>query len=165
MILSSLCYIRKDGKTLMLKRDKREKDFHKGKFNGVGGKFESGEIPEECLLREVYEETGLKLVDYQYEGIISFPKFDGVNDWYTFVYTSDDFTGDIVDSDEGTLHWINDGELASLNLWEGDPYFLEWIYSSEYKDRTFSAKFIYIDKKYMSHEVIFNRGEKNESNH
>ena len=91
MILSSLCYIRFNGKTLMLKRDKREKDFHKGKFNGVGGKFFPGETPEECLLREVYEETGLTLKKFQYEGLITFPKFDGENDWYTFVYTASDF--------------------------------------------------------------------------
>lgn len=159
MILSSLCYIRSDGKTLMLKRDKREKDFHKGKFNGVGGKFLPGETPEECLLREVYEETGLTLKKFQYEGLITFPKFDGENDWYTFVYTASDFEGELIESDEGSLHWIEDDRLCSLNLWEGDPYFLEWIYNKEYQDRTFSSKFIYVDKKYIAHEVSFNGGE------
>ncbi|MBN2259611.1 MAG: 8-oxo-dGTP diphosphatase [Clostridiales bacterium] len=159
MVLSSLCYIRKDGKTLMLKRDKREKDFHKGKYNGVGGKFEKGETPEECLIREVFEETGLILNKFNYEGIISFPMFDGVDDWYTFVYTASDFTGQVVDSDEGTLHWIEDEEIIKLNLWDGDPYFLEWIYNPEYANQTFSAKFIYKEKKYISHQVIFNGGK------
>ena len=139
----------------MLKRDKRNKDFHKGKYNGVGGKFLQGETPDECLLREVQEETGLTLNKYQYEGIITFPKFDGENDWYTFVYTSTDFDGEITDSDEGTLHWIEDEKLTSLNLWEGDPYFLKWIYNDEYSSKRFSAKFIYENKKYITHEVKF----------
>ena len=81
----------------MLKRDKREKDFHKGKYNGIGGKFESGETPKECLVREVLEETGLYVRNFNYEGVITFPLFDGINDWYTFVYTVDRFDGDLME--------------------------------------------------------------------
>jgi peptidyl-prolyl cis-trans isomerase B (cyclophilin B) len=144
----------------MLKRDKREKDFHKGKYNGVGGKFEQGETPEECLIREVFEETGLTIEGFKYEGVITFPLFDGDNDWYTFVYTVDRFSGELTDSDEGTLHWINDDQLTALNLWEGDPYFLEWIYSEKYQDQLFSSKFVYRNKEYISHEVRFYKGGK-----
>jgi 8-oxo-dGTP diphosphatase len=142
----------------MLKRDKREKDFHQGKYNGVGGKFLPGETPEECLMREVKEETGLEILDFTYEGIISFPIFDGVNDWYTFVYTVTDFEGTLVECDEGSLHWIDDRQLTSLNLWKGDPYFLEWIYDEAYDSKTFSAKFIYENKQYISHSVRFHGG-------
>lgn len=159
MILSTLCYIRSEGQTLMLHRNKREKDFHQGKFNGIGGKFEPGETPEECLVREVFEETGLTVLDYRYEGLLTFPMFDGIQDWYTFVYTVEAFEGVLTECDEGTLHWIADDQLTALNLWEGDPHFLRWIYTRE-KEGTFSAKFIYREKKYISHEVRFNQGGK-----
>ncbi|OPL07739.1 MAG: hypothetical protein AVO33_03655 [delta proteobacterium ML8_F1] len=158
MILSILCYLRKDGRTLMLHRNKKHKDFHRGKFNGVGGKFEAGETPEECLKREVYEETGYRLDKYRYEGLITFPLFDGVNDWYTFVYTGTEFSNEQRDSEEGTLHWIQDEDLLDLNLWEGDPYFLRWIYCPEFEGTHFSAKFIYKNKTYISHEVEFYGG-------
>lgn len=160
MILSTLCYIRQGGKTLMLRRDKREKDFHKGKYNGIGGKFEPGETPEECLIREIREETGLEAKSYRYEGLLTFPLFDGVEDWYTFVYTVDAFDGDLTECDEGSLHWIPDSDLPKLNLWEGDPHFLRWIYAKEDPAAVFSAKFIYVDKQYISHEVQFIQGGK-----
>lgn len=155
VILSTLAYIQRDGKTLMLHRNKRDKDFHKGKYNGVGGKFEAGETPEECLIREIFEETGLKVICFNYEGLISFPDFDGENDWYTFVYTITEFSGEVVDSDEGTLHWILDDEITNLNLWDGDKYFLKWIYAPEGDKGPFSAKFFYEEGHYVKHDVKF----------
>lgn len=150
MIVSTLGYVRRDGKTLMLHRNKRDSDFHKGKYNGLGGKIEPGESPEACMVREIHEESGLTVTDMRLRGVITFPLFDGANDWLTFVYEITDFEGELIDCDEGSLHWIADEAIPTLNLWEGDPIFLEWIYHG--KD-FFSAKFIYLNKQFISHEV------------
>ena len=156
--LTTLCYIRQGGKTLMLHRNKRPGDYHFGKYNGVGGKFEQGESPSDCLLREVKEETGLTLKSYDFKGIITFPGFDGENDIYTFLYTSNDFEGEIIDPDEGTLSWIPDEQIISLNLWDGDVHFLPWVFEDDYDNRHFDATFIYKDGKYESHSVVFYGG-------
>jgi len=151
MILATLCYIRKDGKTLMLLRNKKENDIHEGKWNGLGGKFEAGESPEDCVIREVKEESGLKIKAPKLHGVISFPKFDGKNDWYTFIYSAKEYEGEIIDSREGELYWIDDDKVLNLNLWEGDKIFLKWIY----EDKFFSAKFIYVDGKLQDYVVSF----------
>ncbi len=151
MQLATLCYVKHNGKTLMLHRTKKENDIHKGKWNGLGGKFEPGECPEACVIREVQEESGLAISMPKLRGFITFPAFDDIQDWYVFVFTADQFKGELIDSNEGRLEWIPDTELDKLNLWEGDPIFLEWI-----KDgRFFSSVFEYSAGKLKSHSVHF----------
>ena len=92
MILATLCYIKKDGRTLMVHRNKKPNDMHAGKWNGLGGKFEPGESPEECIIREVREESGLQIRNPKLHGLLMFPDFKG-DDWYVFVFTSSEFDG------------------------------------------------------------------------
>ncbi|MDD3051505.1 MAG: 8-oxo-dGTP diphosphatase [Candidatus Cloacimonetes bacterium] len=151
MKLATLCYLKKDGKTLMLHRIKKENDYHKDKWNGLGGKFLHGETPEECAFREIKEESGLEAEELTLKGIITFPIFDGIDDWYVYVFTCNKFSGNLIDSDEGKLEWIEDESLFDLPLWEGDKIFLNWLI----EDRFFSAKFVYEDKQLISHSVCF----------
>jgi 8-oxo-dGTP diphosphatase len=151
MKLATLCYVKQNNKTLMLYRNKKENDYHEGKWNGLGGKFEQGETPEECAIREVKEESGLIVKDPDLKGIITFPMFDGKDDWYVFIFTFDGFEGQLIDSLEGELAWIDDDKLTDLNLWEGDSIFLPWLYQEKF----FSAKFNYEEGKYIDHEVNF----------
>lgn len=151
MIVATLNYIRKDDKTLMLYRNKRIDDYHLGKYNGVGGKLESGESPEECALREIEEETGLIAKDLIYRGHITFPVFDGTSDWLCFVYECFDFEGDLKACAEGTLHWVDDDKLFELNLWEGDPIFMDIIYQTS---DSFYGKFVYCNKKLTDYYIV-----------
>ena len=153
MKLATLCYVRdrKNNKTLMIHRIKKMNDYHQGKWNGLGGKFDHGESPEECVTREVKEESGLQITNPRLHGFITFPMFDGKDDWYVFLFTADNYTGDLVDSAEGKLEWIPDDKLFSLNLWDGDKTFIEWLL----QDKFFSAKFIYENGKLKEHSVIF----------
>ena len=139
MKLATLCYIRKSGKTLMLHRVKKRDDIHEGKWNGLGGKFEPGESPEDCVLREVKEETGLKIESPLLKGVLTFPDFAKGEDWYVFVFTASRFSGRLTDSDEGELKWIKNSELLKLNLWEGDKVFLKKLDKKAF----FSGKFHY----------------------
>ena len=150
MILATLCYIKRDGCTLMVHRNKKAKDIHEGKWNGLGGKFEPGETPEECVRREVLEESGLVIQNPRLHGLLMFPKFKG-NDWYVFVFTATDFTGERIDSPEGKLEWIPDERLTRLNLWESDSIFFPWIEAGTY----FSAKFEYDGDVMKGYEVTF----------
>lgn len=118
MLQTTLCYLEKDGKYLMLHRTAKDKDINKDKWIGVGGKFEPGETPEECLLREVYEETGLTLESYRFRGILTF-RCDGAEE-YIFLYTADRFSGTLRECDEGELCWVDIEAVNGLNLWEGD---------------------------------------------
>lgn len=151
MISATLCYIKNEGKTLMLHRIKKENDYHEGKWNGLGGKMEAGETPEDCVIREVKEESGLDIVDPRMKGIITFPNFDGVNDWLVFLFTADRFSGEMIDSAEGHLKWIDDDKLKDLKLWEGDYIFMEWMTMEKF----FSAKFIYKEKKLVDFQVLY----------
>ena len=151
MKLATLCYIRQNGKTLMIHRIKRENDMHAGRWNGLGGKFEPGETPEECALREIYEESGLRAKNPALKGFLTFPGFTNDEDWYAFVFVVNEFDGELVDSNEGVLRWIDDSELLDLNLWEGDRFFIPWLDRSDF----FSAKFVYDDGRYVKHEVVF----------
>lgn len=126
MVLTTLCYIEKEDAYLMLHRVKKEKDVNKDKWIGVGGKFEPGESPDECLLREVREETGLCLTSYRPRGILTFSS-EGWEMEYIFVYTADGFEGERKECDEGTLEWVKKSELEKLNLWEGDMIFLRLL--------------------------------------
>lgn len=152
--LATLCYVRQEGKTLMLHRIKKANDMHLGKWNGLGGKLDPGETPEECAIREVKEESGLVVRKLTFKGLITFPGFANEEDWYTFIFVIDDFQGELIDSPEGCLAWVPDDELLSLNLWEGDRIFLRWL------DRpgVFSAKFVYQDGQFMNYEVVFYPG-------
>jgi 8-oxo-dGTP diphosphatase len=153
MKLATLCYLRdlKKGKTLMIHRIKKTNDYHEGKWNGLGGKLDPGESPEDCVIREVREESGFIISNPVMKGFITFPLFDGVDDWYVFLFTADKFEGGIIDSAEGELMWISDEKLSGLNLWEGDKIFIKWIFQEKF----FSAKFLYHEGKYVSHEVFF----------
>ncbi|MCR5797565.1 MAG: 8-oxo-dGTP diphosphatase [Eubacterium sp.] len=124
--LTTLCYIEKDEKYLMLHRIKKEIDINKGKWIGVGGHFLENETPEECLLREVKEETGLELKSYKFRGLITFISDEWQTE-YMCLYTADDFTGELMPCDEGELQWIPKGDIMKLNLWEGDKIFLKML--------------------------------------
>lgn len=150
-INATLCYIQQKDKTLMLHRVKKVNDIHQDKWNGLGGKTESGESPEDCLVREIQEESGLTLTSYRLAGILTFPLFDGINDWQVFLYQATDFTGQLIDSQEGNLEWIPTDRLFDLNLWEGDKIFIKWMLEK----RFFSAKFNYSNKKLIDYSVKF----------
>ncbi len=139
MKLATLCYIRKNGRTLMLHRVKKRDDVHEGKWNGLGGKFEPGESPEECVIREVREESGLRIRSPRLKGVLTFPLFSKGEDWYVFVFTASSFSGRLTDSDEGDLAWIKDADLLKLNLWPGDRVFLPLLKRRGH----FSGKFSY----------------------
>ncbi len=151
MQLATLCYVKNDGHTLMLHRIVKENDIHAGKWNGLGGKFDSGETPEECIVREVHEESGLTITRPELRGLLTFPKFDGEEDWYVYVFTATDFRGTLIDSPEGRLEWINDAKVYDLNIWEGDRIFLKWLDD----DRFFSGKFEYEHGILKHHQVVF----------
>lgn len=137
--MTTLCYIEKDGCYLMLHRIKKEVDVNKDKWIGVGGHFEGDECPEECLLREVKEETGLTLESFQFRGLITFV-CEGWNTEYMCLYTADKFSGELKECDEGELVWIPKSEIFDLNLWEGDKIFFRLL--EERKD-FFSMKLVY----------------------
>jgi 8-oxo-dGTP diphosphatase len=151
MKIGTLCYIKHSDKTLILHRVKKENDMHEGKWNGLGGKLEMGETPEECVIREVAEESGLTIRNPQLKGVLTFPQFDGIDDWMAFLFTATQFEGELIDSPEGNLAWIDDSEIFGLNLWEGDRIFLKWVDEG----RFFSGKFIYKNKKLIDHSVVF----------
>ena len=122
--LTTLCYVEKDEQYLMLHRISKKNDVNKDKWIGIGGHFEDGESPEECLLREAKEETGLTLTAWKFLGIVTFI----ANGWppeYMCLYTADGFTGEMISCTEGTLEWVPKSELMNLNLWEGDKIFLK----------------------------------------
>ncbi len=173
MISTTLCYIEKDDKYLMLHRVKKENDANHDKWIGVGGKFESGESPEECLLREVKEETGLTLTKYRLRGIVTFVSDEWEGE-YMYLFTATEYEGEITESepeigyemklecktendlilndevafyiecDEGNLVWVPKSELFNLNLWEGDKIFLKLL---DEDNGFFSLKLCYEGEK------------------
>ncbi len=153
MKLATLCYVtdKKNNSTLMIYRNKKKNDYHEGKWNGLGGKFEPGESPEECAVREILEESGLKVKNIMMKGFITFPLFDEKDDWYVFLFTSDEFDGELIDSPEGKLEWIPNEKLTEINLWEGDKIFIPWLF----EDKFFSAKFNYKNRALVNHTVSF----------
>lgn len=126
MQLTTLCYIEKDDCYLMLHRIKKQHDVNKDKWIGIGGKFEKDETPEECLLREAKEETGLTLTSWKLRGIVTFLCDCGETE-YMFLYTADGYEGEMTVCPEGELEWISKKELDRLNLWEGDKIFFRLL--------------------------------------
>lgn len=151
MIKTTLCYIEKNNKYLMLHRTKKQNDTNSDKWIGIGGKFEKGETPTECVLREVKEETNLTLKSVNFRGIVYFRNnFYPDEDMYLF--TSNDFVGTIKTCDEGDLEWIDRDELYSLTLWEGDKIFLEALKKD---DRFFELTLNYEKDTLVSHSLKY----------
>ena len=125
--LTTLCYIEQDDKYLMLHRIKKEKDLNKDKWIGVGGHFEQDESPEECLLREVKEETGLTLTSWRFRGIVTFVSNEWPEAEYMCLYTADGFEGELIPCNEGALEWVEKSRVTKLPIWEGDKIFLQLL--------------------------------------
>lgn len=123
---STLCYIEKDGQYLMLHRTIKKNDVNKDKWIGVGGHFEFGESPEECVIREVKEETGYTLTSYRYRGLVTFVFGDKETE-YMSLFTADGFEGTQIPCDEGQLEWVPIKEICKLNIWEGDKIFFRLL--------------------------------------
>ena len=130
MLNTTLCYIERGDEYLMLHRVKKENDINRDKWIGLGGKFEEDESPEECLLREVYEESGLRLSSWRYRGIVTFVNTKCSSE-YMHLFTADGFEGTVGPCDEGELEWIKKSELMKLTLWEGDRIFLRLLETDE----------------------------------
>ena len=137
--LSTLCQIEKDGKYLMLHRTVKKDDVNKDKWIGVGGHFEEDESPEECLLREVKEETGYTLTSWRFRGIVTFISGTGITE-YMHLFTADGFTGEPIPCDEGELVWVDKDKVCDLNIWAGDKIFFRLLHDEE---PFFSLKLVY----------------------
>ena len=156
MKLTTLCYIEKDEKYLMLHRVKKEADCNKDKWIGVGGKFEADESPEECLLREVYEETGLHLTNYRFRGLVTFTSDEWESE-YMHLFTASEFEGELSetamhDCKEGELVWVAKKDIEHLNLWEGDKIFLRLL---QEREEFFSLKLRY-EGDVLMESVLYN---------
>ena len=149
MILSTLCYIEKDGRYLMLHRTKKKNDINKDKWLGIGGKFEKNESPEECIIREVKEETGLTLKSYKLRCIVTYVSTTWETE-YMYVFTSNDFTGELIECNEGDLQWVDKEKVTELNTWEGDKIFVEKIKND---NMFFTVKFEYDGEKLINYEL------------
>ncbi len=125
---TTLCYLENEkGEYLMLHRVKKENDLNRDKWVGVGGKFEGTESPDECLVREVREETGLTLTSFRFCGVVTFLSDEWEGE-YMYLFTADDWTGEMVrDCDEGVLEWVPRDKVCSLPIWEGDQIFLRLL--------------------------------------
>ncbi len=157
MINTTLCHIEKDGKYLMMHRVKKENDLNHDKWVAIGGKFESGESPEEANAREVLEETGLTLGKVRYCGIVTFVS----DEWgteYTHLFHTTEFSGDLIECNEGDLCWVDIKEVYNLPIWEGDKIFLKLL---EEKAPFFSLKIEYVGDTLVN--AVLN-GEKIENN-
>lgn len=126
MKMTTLCYLERGDEYLMLHRTKKQNDENHDKWIGVGGKFEAGESPEDCMRREIFEETGLTVTDYRYRGIVTFVS-DLYETEYMHLFTVTDWTGEARECDEGELAWIKKQKLFDLTLWQGDRIFLRLL--------------------------------------
>ncbi|VWL84809.1 NUDIX hydrolase [Oceanivirga miroungae] len=140
----TVVYLEKNDEVLMLLRNKKKNDINEGKYIGVGGKIEKTETPYEGAIREVKEETGYTVNSLEYRGLLSFiSNNDDIQ--YIFIFTSSDFSGNEIVCNEGTLEWVKKDKIMSLNIWEGDRYFLEKIVNNDYSP--FMIKTIYENDK------------------
>ena len=151
MQLATLCYVKYNGRTLLLHRNIKKNDIHFDKWNGLGGKFDPGETPDECVVREIWEESGLIISNPILKGVLTFPRFKDEVDWYVFIFIARKFTGELINSSEGKLKWIRDEDIPNLNLWEGDLIFLQWLNEKPF----FSGKFEYDQGRLIRHQVVF----------
>ena len=138
--ITTLCYIEKDGCYLMLHRVRKQNDCNRDKWIGVGGHIEAGESPEDCLVREVKEETGLALTSFKLRGVITFIT-ENCEGEYMFLYTADGYTGELTECDEGVLEWVKKETVGELPIWEGDKIFFRLL--EEERD-FFSLKLRYL---------------------
>lgn len=152
MRMTTLCYIEKDNQYLMLHRVKKKNDINQNKWIGVGGHAEDGESPEECLLREVKEETGLTLTSYQFRSLITFVS-DVCEPEAMCLFTADEFEGDLIECNEGDLVWISKDKILELPTWEGDEIFLKLLLADE--KRFFTMKCVYQNDKLIEHKIQF----------
>lgn len=134
----------------MLHRIRKKNDVNHDKWIGVGGKFEHGESPEECLLREVKEETGYTLTSWKYRGIITFVYGEDIVE-YMSLYTADKYEGTQIDCDEGVLEWVDKDKISELNLWEGDRIFFRLL---DERDDFFSLKLVYNTEDVLQQAVL-----------
>lgn len=148
--LTTLCYMEKDGCYLMLHRVTKKNDINHDKWIGVGGHFEEHESPEDCLRREVREETGLTIDSFRFRGIVTFVSDDDPAE-YMHLFTTDSFHGDIIDCDEGKLEWYPIDKIDELELWEGDKIFFRLLRENA---PFFSLKLVY--KKGKLIEAVLN---------
>ena len=125
---STLCYITRGDEVLMLHRVKKKNDVNQDKWIGIGGGFEPEETPDECLLREAWEETGLTLTSWRCRGIVTFLTNGPWEGEYMYLFTADGFTGELKECDEGDLQWVSREFLYSLPMWEGDKIFLDLLW-------------------------------------
>ena len=146
---TTLCYIEKEGSYLMLHRVKKKNDMNQDKWLGVGGKLEEGESPEECVIREVREETGLTLKKYRYRGFITFVSGQWETE-YMHLFTAAEYEGEIKECDEGNLEWVPKTRIEQLNLWEGDKIFFRLL---EEEIGFFSLKLYYDEDTLIDYEV------------
>jgi len=152
MKLATLCYVEKDERYLMLHRNKVENDMHQGMWVGLGGKFEPGESPEECVIREVFEESGLQITNPKLRGILTFPNNFNIEDWYVFLFTATDFSGTLKQCNEGTLEWVEKSKVSTLPMYEGDYLFLNGI---DEHNSVFSIKYNYQDDVLKDYKLTF----------
>jgi len=152
MKMTTLCYIENNDCYLMLHRTKKKKDVNKDKWIGVGGHAEGNETPQECLLREVKEETGLLLTSYKFRGLITF-----ISDEYEAemmcLFTADGYTGELITCDEGELEWVKKSDVPQLPTWEGDAQFLKLLLEDE--KRFFAMKLRYEGERLVEKSVEF----------
>lgn len=153
MTLATICYIDNGKELLLMHRNKKPNDVHKGKWIAVGGKFEKGESPEECAKREVFEETGLTVEKMELRGLVTFPNFTPDTDWYTYVFKVTQFSGQLNDHcPEGSLEWVPYEQVLSKPTWEGDYDMLSWILEDK---PLFSAKLSYHQDRLIDKSVVF----------
>lgn len=145
MINTTLCYITRGDQVLMLHRVKKKNDLNQGKWIGIGGKFLPEESPDQCLLREAREETGLELTSWRCRGIVTFlsDRWEGE---YMYLFTADGFTGRLKACDEGDLQWVSRDFLSSLPQWEGDRIFLELLWQD--------APFFLLTLRYQGERLV-----------
>ena len=142
---STLCYILRGDEVLMLHRVKKEQDINKDKWIGIGGKFEFEESPDECLLREAKEETGLTLTSWRCRGIVTFLNEGGEGE-YMYLFTADGFQGEMTECDEGNLEWVSREFLGTLPMWEGDKIFLDLLWQD--------APFFLLTLRYQNDRLV-----------